>query len=128
MSIIAAFNPFFKPCESAYDLPSSFFFMFLSLKPAISIETVIDAVCSEFGCDVESVIQKGRKNNRARDIAIYLARDVTGKTAVRLGQYFGNISGPAITLRYNHMAKQRAKSKKTDRLVAKIRRIVLNNY
>ncbi len=70
------------------------------MKPAISIETVIDAVCSEFGCDAGSVIQKGRKNNRARDIAIYLARDVTGKTAVRLGEYFGNISGLAITLRY----------------------------
>lgn len=28
----------------------------------------------------------------------------------------------------NHMAKQKAKSKNTDRLVSKIRRIVLNNY
>jgi len=36
--------------------------------------------------------------------------------------------GPAITLRYNYMAIQRAKSKNTDRLVAKIRRIELNNY
>ncbi|HEA69507.1 MAG TPA: hypothetical protein ENI07_22250 [Desulfobacterales bacterium] len=98
------------------------------LKPAISIETVIDAVCSEFGRDVESVIQKGWKNNRARDIAIYLASDVTGKTAVRLGEYFGNISGPAITLRYNHTTKQKANSKNTGRQAAKIRRIVLNNY
>ncbi len=77
---------------------------------------------------LESAIQKGRKNNRVRDIAIYLARDVTGKTAVRLGEYFGNISGSAITLRYNHMAKQKEKSKNTDGLAAKIRRIVLNNY
>ena len=41
------------------------------LTPAILIETVIDAVCSEFGCDVKSVIQKGRKNNRVTDIGLH---------------------------------------------------------
>ena len=116
-------DTFLRPRSDVKEIPQ-----LRKLKPAISIETVIDAVCSEFGCDVESVIQKGRKNNRARDIAIYLARDVTGRTAVRLGEFFGNISGPAITLRYNHMAKQKANSKSTDRQVAKIQRIVLNNY
>ncbi len=116
-------DTFLRPRSDVKEIPQ-----LRQLKPAISIETVIEAVCSEFGCDAESVIQKGRKNNRARDIAIYLARDLTGRMAVRLGEYFGNISGPAITLRYQHMAKQKANSKNIDRQVAKIRRIVLNNY
>ena len=116
-------DTFLRPGSDVTEIPQ-----LRKLKPAISIETVIDAVCSEFGCDAESVIQKSRKNNRARDTAIYLARDVTGKTAERLGAYCGNISGPAITLRYNHMAKQRANSKKTDGQVAKIRHIILNSY
>ena len=67
------------------------------LKPSVSIEKVINAVCREFGCDAESVIRKGRKKNLPRDIAIYLARDLTGRAAIRLGRYFGKISGPAIT-------------------------------
>jgi chromosomal replication initiation ATPase DnaA len=36
---------------------------------------------------------KGRKKNHVRDIAIYLARDLSGETGKILGEYFGNISG-----------------------------------
>jgi len=97
------------------------------LKPSISIEKVINAVCREFGCDAESVMRKGRKKNLPRDIAIYLARDLTGQTAIRLGRYFGKISGPAITLRYNRISKQKANSRKSVTHIARIRRAILNN-
>lgn len=69
-------------------------------------DTVVDVVSETFGCDRESVLTKGRKRNIARDTAIYLARDLTGKSNVFLGQYFGGISGAGITGRYNHVVQQ----------------------
>ena len=47
---------------------------------------------------------RGPERNLARDMAIYLARDLTGESAQRLGTYFGAISGAGITMRYKHMA------------------------
>ena len=35
-----------------------------------------------------------------------LLQDLTDKSGVDLGKYFGNISGAGITVRYNHLAKQ----------------------
>jgi hypothetical protein len=69
-------------------------------------DTVVDVVSETFGCDRESVLTKGRKRNIARDTAIYLARNLTGKSNVFLGEYFGGISGAGITGRYNHVVQQ----------------------
>jgi len=39
-------------------------------------------------------------------VPLCLARDLTGETAVRLEEYFGNISGAAIVQIYNHPENQ----------------------
>jgi len=52
------------------------------------------------------MVQKGRKKNVARDVAIYLSRKITGKSGVELGNYFGNISGAGITVRYSRLSEQ----------------------
>ena len=76
------------------------------LKPALEIEGIIDRVADEFKCSRDAILVKGRKRNIARDMAIYLARDLTGESGVTLGRIFGNISGAGITLRYNHLSKE----------------------
>jgi len=94
------------------------------LKPKLAPNMVVAAVSDEFGCGSDQVLQKGRKKNLPRDVAIYLARDLTGESGVDLGKYFGNISGAAITIRYNHMEKQikknRALKGRIDRIKKKI--------
>ncbi len=47
--------------------------------------------------------QKGKKANKARDPAVYLSRDLSGKTCRELGEHFGGITGPGITMKYNRV-------------------------
>ncbi len=45
------------------------------LKPKVAPGTVVQAVCQEFDCGPEQIIIKGRKKNKAREVAIYPQRD-----------------------------------------------------
>lgn len=57
-----------------------------------------EAVATEFGCDKDSILLKGHKKNAARDVAIYLAREMTGESGKKLGERFGGISGSGVTM------------------------------
>ncbi|MBW2368537.1 MAG: transposase [Deltaproteobacteria bacterium] len=73
------------------------------LKPTVTPAKIVKVVSRKFNSKTESIIQKSRKGNLARDIAIYLARELTGEYGVNLGLYFGGISGAGITLRTTHV-------------------------
>jgi REP element-mobilizing transposase RayT len=81
------------------------------LKPKPSLDTIVKVVCDEMRCDQKQVLKKGRNNNTNREMAIFLARDFSGMSCKALGQYFGGISGPAITLSYNHFTEKLAGDK-----------------
>jgi len=70
--------------------------------------------------------EKGRKNNKFRGIAVYLARDLSGETCCNLGDFFGGVSGAAITVRYNKVAEQLAGDKKLKRKMDKIKNRIFN--
>ena len=55
-------------------------------------------MCEEFGYNQEQIITKGRKKNKACEVAMYIARDMTGITYKHLGEYFGGVSGALITM------------------------------
>ncbi len=97
-----------------------------TLKPKISLEKILQIVSDEFGCSKEKILEKGRKNNKARTFAIYLARDLSGKTCSKLGDCFGGVSGAAITVRYNKIAKEMAEDKRLKRKVDKIKARTIN--
>jgi len=78
----------------------------VELKPRVSADQIVAAVCGEFDCKTDMILQKGRKKNVARDVAIYLSREITDKSGVELGSYFGNISGAGITVRYDRLSEQ----------------------
>jgi len=82
-----------------------------------SLETIVRVVCDEMRCSEEKIFEKGRNKNIGREMAIFLARDFSGVSCKALGKYFGGISGPAITLSYNHFAGKLASDK---RLMGKI--------
>jgi chromosomal replication initiation ATPase DnaA len=52
-------------------------------------------VSDKFGCSKEKIREKGRKNNKARSLAIYLARNLSGATCSEFGDFFDGVSGAA---------------------------------
>jgi chromosomal replication initiation ATPase DnaA len=60
---------------------------------------VLDAVCDSFQIPVESLLEKGRKRNLARDVAIYLAWRDCGLSGRDLGSHFGGICPAAVSMR-----------------------------
>jgi len=74
------------------------------VKSAVPIEVIIQRVCVEYQCCPRNILEKGHKDNMARDISIYLARDYCGMTCCDLGNQFGGVSGAAITARYKKIA------------------------
>ncbi|MBC2712564.1 MAG: transposase [Desulfosarcina sp.] len=97
------------------------------LKPGRSAATVVAAVAKAFRCDTEQILKKGRKNNTARDIAIYLARELTAESGVALGRYFGNISGAGVAMRYNHIAGEIENNRRLKGRINRIRKQIINN-
>jgi chromosomal replication initiation ATPase DnaA len=81
------------------------------LKAKVTLETVVNCVCEEFGCDKEQIIAKGRKKNKARQAAIYLARDLSAMSGKNLGLYFGGLSGALITIMSNRTAQEAAQNR-----------------
>lgn len=57
------------------------------LKPKVTFKTIIQSVCDEFGCREKVVKMRGRKNNKERAIAMYLARDLSGVSGNGLGAF-----------------------------------------
>jgi len=56
------------------------------------------------------VINRGKIfKNKAREVAIYLAWDMTGITCKDLGEYFGGVRGALITLMHNRIADESKK-------------------
>ena len=89
-------------------------------------DDLIQVVCNEFGCVREAILQKGKKRNSTRDLAIYLCREMTGESGVALGRYFGGISGAGIVFKYDQIANQIEVDRKFKGRVNGIRKKILN--
>ena len=96
------------------------------LKPKVSLEKILQVVSDEFGCSKEKILEKGRKKNKARSLAIYFARDLSSTTCIKLGDFFGGVSGAAITVGYNKIAGEMGGDKRLKRKVANIKARIVN--
>ena len=96
------------------------------LKPKVNPETVVDAVCKEFGCREDQILIKGRKNNKAREVAIHIARDMSGMSCTDLGNYFGGVSGALITMMYNRVSKETSKNRRLKGRINKVKQRIFN--
>jgi len=95
------------------------------LKPTPPINTIIQSVCNEFGCNEDQVKTRGRKDNKARAIAMYLARDLSGVSCKDIGAFFDGISGAAITMKYNQMNAELMRNKKLRDKIATLKKQLL---
>jgi REP element-mobilizing transposase RayT len=96
------------------------------LKPRVATEDVIRVVSEQFKCSENHIIAKGRKNNKAREVAIYLARDMSGVSCKDLGLYFGGVSGALITIMHKRIAEESAQSRRFKRRIDTIRKQIFN--
>ena len=91
------------------------------LKPRATVDSIIQHVAKEFDCNADSITVKGRKRNKAREVAIYVAKNTTGISCSRLGQHFGEISGAAISTMSKRIEKEKEQNKELNRLIEKIK-------
>jgi REP element-mobilizing transposase RayT len=94
------------------------------LKP--SLETIVGDVCDEMRCSKEQILEKGRHKNISREMAIFLARNLSGLSCKALGKYFGGISGAAITLSYNQFTGKLKSDKRLMRKINRVKKRLLN--
>ncbi|MBI2472131.1 MAG: transposase [Planctomycetes bacterium] len=96
------------------------------LKPKVALTTIIQSVCDEFRCSEDQIKIKGRKDNKARAIAMYLARDLSGMSCKDMGIFFDGISGAAITMKYNQIKTELMRNKKLGDKIANLKKQLLN--
>ena len=96
------------------------------LKPRVSLETVVKAVCEEFDCSADQVIIKGRKRNKPREVAIFLSRTLSGLSCKDLGDYFGGVSGALITMMHNRLGKEMTGNRRLKRQTERIKQQIFN--
>jgi len=87
---------------------------------------VVDEVCKEFGCSLEQVLKKGTKRNTAREVGIYLSKELSGLTCRDLGIFFGGVSGALITMTANRIANRQIREQALEERIEKIKRQILN--
>ncbi len=90
------------------------------LKPRKTPVAIVEAVCQEFNCQADQILRKGAKKNTARDVAIYLAKELSRESGVDLGKYFGNICGAVVTGRYKQISEQISRNR---RLKGRVNRV-----
>ena len=89
-----------------------------------SVDHIVEEVAAYYGMPTEHILSRGREHNQARDVAIYLSRELTGLRCRELGRRFGGITGAGITIRCGHMAASMAKDNRLARRIARLRRRV----
>ncbi len=88
---------------------------------------IVGVICEEFSVEKDSILKRGAKRNKARDIAIYLSRNNCGIGCKPLGEYFGNVSGSAITMAYNRIEKNVNQNKRFKGKVNKLNAYALSS-
>jgi putative transposase len=96
------------------------------LQPRLTPEDLVAMICQKFTCTRDVVLQKGKKGNLVRDLAIYLSREMTGESGVALGRIFG-ISGAGITVRHGIIAGKIERDRKLKRQINRIKKTIINS-
>lgn len=97
-----------------------------ALQSGVDLRDIVSATGDMFGVKAERILAKGKKKNLARDVAIYLSRDLSRLNGNELGRHFGDISGAAITMRYKAVTEQIQKDKNLKARVKRLENKILN--
>ena len=70
---------------------------------------------------------KGSKKNTARDVLIYLARELSGASGVDLGKYSCNICSVAVTVLNKDISEQIRRNPRLKGMVNRVKNRIVNN-
>ena len=90
------------------------------LRREISLESVVAAVSAEYSVSHDKMKFRSIKHNEPRDVAIYLCRKWVRASIVELGNYFGAVTGSAIS---NIVKTMQERIKSDSQLCARIEAI-----
>jgi len=77
------------------------------LRQELSLEQIANAVCAEFGVDWDSLSRRGKHDNPAREVAVYLCRTLTRCPVGEIGERLGGVRASAVS---NIVRKVRVKT------------------
>ena len=89
-------------------------------------ETIVDQVSKAFNTKAEKIRKKGLKRNKAREVAIYLSRDLGGISCSDLGVFFGGVSGALITMMEKRISEETTINPRLKRKIEKIKKEIFN--
>jgi REP element-mobilizing transposase RayT len=96
------------------------------LKPRVTPEIVLKQVSKEFKIEVAKISKKGLKRNKAREVAIYLCRELSRLPCKDLGVFFGGVSGALITTMNKRIIEEMDRDRSLKNKINKIRNQIFN--
>lgn len=96
------------------------------LKPRVAPETIVDQVSKAFNTKAEKIRKKGLKRNKAREVAIYLSRELGGISCCDLGVFFGGVSGALINMMEKRISEETTINPRLKRKIEKIKKEIFN--
>ena len=115
-------NTFLSDRPVEHDIPE-----LTHLKPRPDVGAIVATVAAYYRLSPEHLLARDRKGNQERDVAIYLARELSGLTGTELGRYFGAVTGAAITMRCSHIRRRMAKDRRFAREIARLHKNITNS-
>ena len=92
------------------------------LRPHVSIEAVEEAVCTTYAVSADELRVRGRHNNEARRVAVYVARTLAATAARVVGDRWGGVSPAAVSNVVRQVIDRRERHKAFAARIAAIER------
>ncbi len=93
-----------------------------ALRSGPTIEAIVAEVAGSYELRPEEVVRRGRGRPEARDVALYLARELTGGRLKEIGEFFGGLSQPRVSSLASAIRERLNKDRALSCRVARIRR------
>ena len=75
----------------------------------------------------EQILARGHQPNLARDLALFLCRELSGRSCRELDLRFGGISGAAITMRHQALGRRMRSDRSLTQAMARLRERTANS-
>ena len=95
-----------------------------ALRSGPALEEIVAATVKSYGTDQRHVLQPGRGQTEARDVAIYLARELTGARLREIGAAFAGLSQPSVSLAASRIAQRLQSDRALSQRLADIRKTI----
>jgi chromosomal replication initiator protein len=86
-----------------------------------------EVVSSAFRCDRGDLVCRNRRNNDARKVGIYLARELSGKSLQEIGAAFGGIKEAMVCHTAAEITKRMAEDKRFSKRIEELIETVHEN-